>query len=249
MRRVGELLAFFLGAQLLGALLVLLGRLWLPDGGAASVSWTALSLLLANAALLGALWHFRRVRPSDVGPVRLPWRLYGAVFSLLVPAVFLVNLLSEQLSLTDVNGALLRSLMRDPCGVLSITLCAPLAEEMLFRAGIQGVLQRRLSRPWQAVFLSAALFAVAHFNPAQLPAAFLMGLLLGAVYRLTGSLWPAVAGHVFNNALGVGLELCFPQLTSFSSLLGSRATTVFVVAFALVWLLWAARCLWRMQKD
>lgn len=51
------------------------------------------------------------------------------------------------------------------------------------------------------------MFGVAHILPPQAISAALMALLLCWLYWRTGSVWPAVAAHITNNALGIGLGL------------------------------------------
>lgn len=249
MKRVFGLLCCFLLAQGVGGLF-----LWgTVRFGAVSSDETTLglacSLCLSNLLVLLFLWRTRWITHADLGTFRLPWRYYAASLLLMLPAIFLVNLLSEMLSLEDVNGEVLRRLMFHPLGVLTVCLLAPLTEEVLFRAGVQGCLQRSRPRALWPVCLSAALFALVHGNPAQMPAAFLLGWLLGAVYALTGSLWPAVAAHAMNNLLGVLSVHLFPQESTFSSLLGDEGTRMAAIAVAWVWLLGAAFYCWHLLKQ
>ena len=89
-------------------------------------------------------------------------------------------------------------------GVLTIGVVGPIAEELLFRGVVLDSLlhwDRIEGRPWLAVILSAALFSLAHMNPAQLPASLSMGLFFGWLCYRTGSLLPGIVLHVFNNSL------------------------------------------------
>lgn len=92
----------------------------------------------------------------------------------------------------------------EPPPFLLALLCLGIApgvgEEILFRGLIQRGLTRRLG-PLAGVVLTAGIFAAAHLDPAQSPAAFLLGLYLGAVTQLAGSTRPAIACHVANNVL------------------------------------------------
>ena len=88
---------------------------------------------------------------------------------------------------------------------LAMTLAiTPVAEEIFFR----GFLFRWMSghhRVWLAAGVSSVMFGVAHILPPQAIAATLMGLVLCWLYWRTGSIWPSVAAHVTNNAIGIGL--------------------------------------------
>lgn len=76
-----------------------------------------------------------------------------------------------------------------------------LCEEMLFRGAIQSSLAGW--RPVWAVIATAGLFGLAHLDPVQTPVAILLGLYLGGLRAVTGSLYPAAAGHALYNTLGI----------------------------------------------
>lgn len=84
-------------------------------------------------------------------------------------------------------------------GIVLAVIIAPLTEETLFR-GI--ILRGLLGRwpPWAAILISAVLFALMHFNPAQGPITFALGLVLGWIFVRTRSLGLCMLGHALNNA-------------------------------------------------
>jgi membrane protease YdiL (CAAX protease family) len=85
-------------------------------------------------------------------------------------------------------------------GVLGVLLGAPLAEEVLFRGyGLARI--RELAGERRALLLTALVFAVLHGSWVKLPGTFATGLFLGWLVLQTGSLWPALLGHVANNGL------------------------------------------------
>jgi membrane protease YdiL (CAAX protease family) len=55
------------------------------------------------------------------------------------------------------------------------------------------------------------LFALIHFNPAQMPHAFIIGLLLGWMYYRTGSILPGVVFHWVNNSVAYVLYNLYPD--------------------------------------
>ncbi len=110
-------------------------------------------------------------------------------------------------------------------GMALAVLVGPLVEEILFRGVIlRGLLGR--GRPMTAIFVSAALFALTHLNPAQLPVAFGLGVVLGWVYVRTRSLGLCVAGHALNNASGFLIGALPLEIDNFSRV-PDAATTVF----------------------
>ncbi len=81
-------------------------------------------------------------------------------------------------------------------------LLAGLAEEMMFR----GLLQRTLEYerdPLLAVVISAAFFALVHFNPWTALQITFLGLVLGYTSWKSKSIYPAVILHGLNNLLSV----------------------------------------------
>ncbi len=75
----------------------------------------------------------------------------------------------------------------------------PIGEELLFRGLLQGWLRRFGTAV--AVVVAAAVFGVAHGFNVVLPAAIVLGVLLGIVRERSGSIWPAVVGHAVNNGV------------------------------------------------
>ena len=57
-----------------------------------------------------------------------------------------------------------------------------------------------------AVLTSAILFGLLHGNFEQMPFAFLVGLILGYIRINSGSLWPCILVHMFNNLFSVVAE-------------------------------------------
>jgi membrane protease YdiL (CAAX protease family) len=86
--------------------------------------------------------------------------------------------------------------------VWSVTaLLVPVGEEFVFR----GVLQNSLSSRFHAavaVLIASAAFGVLHVW--RFPAGFVLGVLLGALYEITGSLITPVVAHVTVNSVVVG---------------------------------------------
>ncbi len=84
-----------------------------------------------------------------------------------------------------------------------LLIMSPLAgtcEEVLFRGFIQKGLRTRLG-PWPAIIVTSMMFGFAHISPAKIITTFLIGLWMGYIYQITGSLWMSIATHAFNNAL------------------------------------------------
>ena len=97
-----------------------------------------------------------------------------------------------------------------PARVVMLLGVAPLLEEVVFRAGLQEALERRLRAPWLANGLTAAGFGIVHAvwraDAAGLLVA-LPALFVGAVYARHHRLAPCVLLHAAMNAAWLGWNL------------------------------------------
>lgn len=134
-----------------------------------------------------------------------------AALGALFPSAWLQEQLPEQL-LPNIAEEALGSLLTTPLGYVAVALLAPLAEEVVFRgAALRLMLRSDRVRPWAAIIISALLFGLAHANPAQLPHAILIGILLGWIYWRTGSIVPTVLYHWVNNSVAFLLAQIYPD--------------------------------------
>jgi membrane protease YdiL (CAAX protease family) len=116
-----------------------------------------------------------------------------------------------------------------PLAVLPfVVLGAPLLEEYVFR----GVLLRHLgafgAKPY--MLFSALVFAMFHANLAQIPYAFVMGLVLAGMTYYTGTIKYAVVTHMAVNVMGGGLPGVLLKLGETGTMLVGLAAIVFAAA-------------------
>lgn len=88
--------------------------------------------------------------------------------------------------------------------VLSVAVAPALIEEFLFRSVIMGSLLK-FGKAF-AIFTSALLFGLVHGNLIQIPFAFLVGLVIGAMVVETNSIWTGVLIHFINNFISICLD-------------------------------------------
>lgn len=94
-----------------------------------------------------------------------------------------------------------RSLLRFPIpSFLKVCVIAPVVEETLMRGFLLGGL-RDGHGPAAALLISAAVFALLHFNAVQTLSALVCGLALGLLYLHTGSILCCVLTHFGYNAV------------------------------------------------
>lgn len=192
----------------------------------------ALFSIITMAVFLMAKWsvvsrHWVRTRPWFV----LFWCVVAALGAL-VPSVWLQEHMPELPNLVEGEFDMI---MKDRMGYFVVGLLAPLAEEMVFRGAILRSLLRWKSNPWVGIVISAILFAVIHMNPAQMPHAFLIGLLLGWMYWRTDSIVPGVVYHWVNNTVAYILYNIYPNPDlTLLDLFGSEQKVWMALGFSLL---------------
>lgn len=94
--------------------------------------------------------------------------------------------------------------------LLVLALVPALCEEFFFRGALQNMMQRWLrGNVHAAVWLTAAIFSLAHGEVFAFVPRFALGVLLGYLYVYSGTIWVNVAVHFLNNALVVVCSALF----------------------------------------
>ncbi len=127
----------------------------------------------------------------------LPLLLWGILF-LLASSVVLEPLLS--LFPSQPYDAVKNMVGTGGWTILSVIICAPILEEILFRGLILESCRERFGGAL-AVLISSLLFGLIHGIPVQIVNAFVVGLILGYIYIRTGSLITTIILHAINNAI------------------------------------------------
>lgn len=188
--------------------------------------------ILTMAVFLLAKWsvvsrHWVRTRPWFV----LFWCVLAALGAI-IPSVWLQEHMPE---LPNVVEGEFDMIMKDRWGYFVVGLLAPLAEEMVFRGAILRSLLQWKSNPWIGIVVSALLFAMIHMNPAQMPHAFLIGLLLGWMYWRTDSIVPGVVYHWVNNTVAYVMYNLYPNPDlTLVELFGSEQKVLMALGFSLL---------------
>jgi len=93
----------------------------------------------------------------------------------------------------------------DPFEFVFILVCSAvfpaLVEEFAFRGMVLGSLRK--FGDWPAILISSIVFAVFHGNFVQIPFAFLVGVVLGIIVVISGSIWTSVLAHFLINAYAI----------------------------------------------
>jgi len=84
---------------------------------------------------------------------------------------------------------------------ISVSIIPAIVEEFAFRGIVMGQL-RKYGESF-AIIVSSILFGMMHGNIAQIPFAFMVGLVLGYLTVKSNNLYPAIIVHFFNNFMSV----------------------------------------------
>jgi membrane protease YdiL (CAAX protease family) len=87
--------------------------------------------------------------------------------------------------------------------LLLMALLPAIGEELFFRGSLQKVLLRMNGKPWLAILISSAIFALMHSTFFKILPIFVLGILIGAIYYVTQNLWYCILIHLINNTLAV----------------------------------------------
>ena len=157
--------------------------------------------LLLHWAEVSRQWM--RTRPWIV----LTWCVLAALGAI-IPSIWFQEQMPELPNIVEQEFDMI---LKERWGYLVIGLLAPLSEELVFRGAVLRALLQWNNHHWLCIFVSALFFSLVHGNPAQMPHAFLIGLLLGWLYYRTGSIIPGVVFHWVNNTVAYVMYNLYPD--------------------------------------
>jgi uncharacterized protein len=85
--------------------------------------------------------------------------------------------------------------------IVLIAGTAGVGEELLFRGMAQRLLTKMFKSPWAGILIAAFLFSAMHMQFYGFLPRFLLGILLGAAYWYSGSLWVSMLAHFVYDAV------------------------------------------------
>lgn len=189
-----------IGAVIIFAVSLLFGSL---TTNATDSSTLAISLATSNLITMCILYWMGTIHTSSLYPKNIDWRhahlgIMATIFGFLA-----LDLFCAMLPLPDLMEESFLALARNPLGVLAMVFVAPIAEELIFRESVLGYMLRHGVSPWKGILFSALLFGLIHLNPAQIPFAFIAGILMGMVYVQSRSILLTSIIHILNNSCAV----------------------------------------------
>lgn len=151
------------------------------------------------------------------------WWMGVALMLLAYPAASWLNMVNQQINLPEAFKSMEASMrlaednaikqmkafldMKSPTDLIAmlflIAVLPAICEEFFFRGVLQRLFIQISRRPWIGIIITAVLFSAFHGQFFGFFPRLLLGILLGAIYWYSGSIWPAVLGHFVNNAVQV----------------------------------------------
>lgn len=205
-----------------------------PVNSPAYVWALCISLLLSNLLIIVIVYFFMKRRndiysPMErqnetatedrdntarcpfVGQFKRPANSFIVILTFLtmIPLMYFLNCIDEIFKIPDLLQNEVKEIAFNPIGVITVAIVGPIAEEVCFRMGVINLLRNKGTTNHRAIFISAVIFAVIHFNPSQMVCAFIMGLFLGYLYVKTQSLVLPIVCHILNNGLSIILGWVF----------------------------------------
>jgi len=145
---------------------------------------------------------------------------FGLSLELILTKVFTITFLPDQSAVAFLKKALNYPAYFIPAA-LTVSILAPVMEELLFRGFLQSYLRKFLRCNW-AIILSSIVFALFHFNLQQkeanfliIPILFIMGLMLGFIYERQRSLYASISLHATYNIMNIVNIIILKDLTPF----------------------------------
>ena len=128
-----------------------------------------------------------------------------------------------------------------------ISLFAGIGEELFFRGVLQRLFIKITRSPWAGIIITAIIFSAIHLQFFGFFPRFFLGILLGALYWFSGSLWTAMLAHFAYDALIIVLAYFKPELikdTNATIVNPSQLAVTALVSAALTFLI-----LWQIVKK
>lgn len=96
--------------------------------------------------------------------------------------------------------------------LLIMAVLPAIFEELCFRGVVQRILIQAFGHPWAGIIVAAALFSAFHMQFQGFLPRMMLGILLGAAYWYSGSLWTSIFAHMFYNGIQVIIASYYPKM-------------------------------------
>ncbi|MBS1596666.1 MAG: CPBP family intramembrane metalloprotease [Bacteroidetes bacterium] len=86
-----------------------------------------------------------------------------------------------------------------------VGVMAAIGEELFFRGILQRIFIQIFKNPWLGILVTAAIFSAVHGQFLGFIPRWILGIILGALYWYSGSLWTSIIAHFLFNAIPIVL--------------------------------------------
>ncbi len=130
-----------------------------------------------------------------------------------------------------------------------VAIIPALGEELFFRGIVMRFTHKVTHNIAIPIAFSALIFAFTHASYSGLPSIFLAGVLLAAIYYLTGSIWCGILAHLFFNGSQIFLSYLGNSNNKASELVNENTIQWGLVAGGAVLLVAAFYMLWKTRTP
>jgi len=195
-----------------------------------------LGLFLIPSLLFG---YFSDPKPAQYLGLRSPhqsiyWILGVAALLVSIPFVEYTGILNQKLIVSGEAQKWMKSLEEEAAkqiqfmlskhtvselflNLVFISLFAGVGEELFFRGVLQRLFIKLTKNPWAGIIITAILFSGVHFQFFGFLPRLFLGILLGALYWYSGSLWTAILAHFVYDGLIIVLVYFKPEMAADSN--------------------------------
>lgn len=103
---------------------------------------------------------------------------------------------------------------------------AAIGEELLFRGMLQRLIAKIFKSPWVGIIISAIIFSAIHMEFYGFLPRFALGILLGAIYWYSGSLYAAMLAHFIYDSFVIVVAWFLPETLDEKGTAGINFTTI-----------------------
>jgi len=208
-------------------------------------------------------------------PKNIYWLLAIIIMFVAIPAVEYIGALNQKMNFGAASQKWMKGMEEEAAkqiqfmlakhtpgelitNLVFISLFAGVGEEIFFRGVLQRMFIRAFKNPWMGIVLTATIFSAFHFQFFGFFPRLALGIVLGAIYWYSGSLWAAIIAHFIYDGFIIVLAYFNPSMienpdqtimnpnTLLPFAVGSIAMTIF-----LLWLMrkYSSTSYARVYKD